>query len=348
MKILFTGDYTSDYNRTNILLKGLKSIPEIEVLEYPIASKKKWNKKEFQGLETTADVIFLPSFTHNSVPFIRKKTKKPIIFDPLISRYLTKVFDYKLVWKYSPRGLKNFLKDLRAFRASDIIIADTQAHKEYFINAFKIVPEKIQVLPIGVNTSDFAAVNLPELDPTKFKIGFYGGFIPLQGVKNIIQAAKILKDNTDLSFELIGTGFEYEEIKNQVKQWGLQNISFLGWVQYENLAAIISQWDICLGIFGTTIKSNLVIPNKIYHYAAMGKAIITKQSPAITEIFCNNNSIVLCSERPEDIADKIIYLFNHSRERNSIGESAKMLISENYNQDKIAEKFVRILKTSFR
>jgi hypothetical protein len=39
MNIVFTGDYSADYNRTNIILKGLQNMPDISVVEYPVKSK---------------------------------------------------------------------------------------------------------------------------------------------------------------------------------------------------------------------------------------------------------------------------------------------------------------------
>lgn len=48
MKLLVTGNYDPTYNRTQILLKGLKNNPNVEVVEYPIASFKKLDKEEFK------------------------------------------------------------------------------------------------------------------------------------------------------------------------------------------------------------------------------------------------------------------------------------------------------------
>jgi len=59
------------------------------------------------------------------------------------------------------------------------------------------------VLPIGVDVTQFKPVNRS----TKpiFSVGFYGGFIPLQGVIHIVEAAQILQTETDIQFNLIGT-----------------------------------------------------------------------------------------------------------------------------------------------
>ncbi|HON53617.1 MAG TPA: glycosyltransferase [Bacteroidales bacterium] len=343
MNIVFTGNYSSEYNRTAIIIEGLKHIPGISIIEYPIQKNNTCDTAKLKTVLNSADVVFLPSFTHNSVQFIRKHTNKPICFDPLISKYLTKVFDYKLVWKYSPRALKNFYKDKRAFSACDFMIADTVAHKSYYARTFKISHERIFVLPVGVNTNDFAPCTTHKHSNNTFTIGFYGGFIPLQGVSNIIDAAHILRQNANVRFELVGNGFEFEAMKKKAATLGLHNITFMGWQPYTDLPAIINSWDICLGIFGNTQKADLVIPNKIYHYAAMQKPIISKHSEAIQELFTHNESILLCSTQPHDIASSITELIENHEKRNTLGIHA-LQVAQQYNHIQTATQFIRILE----
>ena len=342
MKILVTGNYDPEYNRTQILLKGLREKENVTLTEYPISTFKNFDKAEFKKLAEKADFIYLPPFTHESVKRLKKLTNKPIVFDPLISKYLTKVFDYKQVSKYSPRAYKNYLKDKIPLSKSDLIIADTNEHKNYFAKTFKIDPAKIKVLPIGADVTQFKPVN--RAANTIFNVGFYGGFIPLQGTKHIIETAQILQTETDIQFNLIGTGFEWEKMKTLAKELKLTNVNFIGWVAYEELSAKINEFDICLGIFGETPKADLVIPNKIYHYAALKKCIITKDTPAIKELFTNQENIVLTTNNAKAIAEQILTLKSNAAFTNKIASAGHQLLSENYNEHKIAEQFIDILK----
>ena len=341
MKVLVTGNYDPLYNRTQILLKGLKNSAEVEVIEFPITSFKTLDKNKFNQLAQDADFIYLPPFTHESVKKIKKLTNKPIIFDPLISKYLTKVFDYQQVYKYSPRAYKNYLKDKAPLHHCDLILADTEAHKNYFVNTFKINPQKIAVLPIGADVNEFKPTQ--RTNNSIFNVGFYGGFIPLQGVTHIIETAKLLEHKKDIQFNLIGTGFELEKIKKLVNKLHLKNVNFLGWIDYKQLPIAINEFDICLGIFGDTPKTELVIPNKIYHYGAIGKCIITKETEAIKEVFTNDADIVLSSNNPSEIAQHILNLKKNPTAYNKIGDAASSLIHDHYNQNKIAGKFLGFL-----
>jgi glycosyltransferase involved in cell wall biosynthesis len=339
MKILFTGNYDPTYNRTQVILSGLKKRTDVELLERPYANESP-SAEDFRW----ADCVFLPSFTHADVAAVKKKTNKPLIFDPLISKYLTKVYDYKQISPWSPRAYKNFLKDRKPMRAADLLLADTEAHAEYYSRTFKIAKSKIKVLPIGANTGEFFPGNIS--DSSSFKVGFYGGFIPLQGTDVILRAAKLLEHEEDIKFELLGDGFEFKKMLSLLAQLELKNTELPGWVKSTELNARMNSFDLCLGIFGKSEKSNIVIPNKLFHYGAKRIPFITKHSSAIAEVFTNGLDCITCENDAEDLAQNILRLKNDSKLRFKLAEAVFKLVSEQYNEDKIANRFVEILRNS--
>lgn len=343
MVILFVGKYTSDYNRNKIILDGLRKRDDVEIVEYQFKKRKEFDLNKFKELDSKVDFIYCPSFSHKFVRLIQKHATKPVAFDPLISNYLTKVFDYKNVSRWSPRAYRNYLKDKLPFKSVDVLIADTEEHRKYYNKTFGIPLDKIKILPVGANTTEYKPEN-KQPESRDFTVGFYGGFIPLQGVKFIIKAAHILKDENDIKFNLIGTGYQWEEMKQKVKDLNLTNIHFDGWSDPEKLPNKLNPFDVCLGIFGETPKASLVIPNKVYHYAAKGKPIITMESKAIREVFTNNQDIKLVSNTGEAIASAILELKKNTEARNQLGNNARKLIEDSLSEDKIAERLIEILK----
>ena len=339
MKVLVTGNYKQSYNRIRIMLSGLKK-HGIDLIEYNYEKRDSRTSKRLSELSLECDVVFLPSFTHPDVPFVKKNVSKPVVFDPLVSRYLTKVFDRRTVWKYSPRAYKNFLKDKRAFRYSDLIIADTESHKEYYCINFKLDPEKVVVIPVGVDTDMFFPIE-KDAGSEKVIVGFYGTFIPLHGIEKILLAANELKDEKNILFEIYGTGPLFNKIFRKAVTTGTPNVEFKGWVEYDNLNSIINNTDICLGIFGESLKTELVIPNKIYHYAACSKPIITRDTKGIREIFTHGKNIILSSNDPSELASSIHRLASDPDLRNSIGSNAYSLVSGTYNEMIIADKLIK-------
>ena len=340
MRILITGKYEPVYNRNKVLLSGLQK-SGAELTEFPYSERNRSNRRKIRELAEKADLIFLPSFTHLDVPYVRAVSNKPMIFDPLISRYLSKVFDYKAVWRYSPRAYKNYLKDKVSFQLADMITADTQSHKDYYCRKFHIDEDKIFVLPVGVNRDDFFPLETDVAENDVFTVGFYGSFIPLHGLDKIIKAASILREYEKIIFRIYGDGKGFKEIFRIHKSQNLKNLSLEGWARYEDLNSIINSFDLCLGIFGDSLKADLVIPNKIYHYSACGKACLTKASPAIREIFTDKEDILLSPATAENIAENILEYSGKKEELKKIAGASRTKIIAGYNEDKIAGLFLR-------
>ena len=338
MTILFAGKKGFEYNRTKVLIAGLKQLKGVTVLEYEFGTKNESIARELIKRSAEADFVMVPSFRHSDVKFVKKYTQKPIVFDPLISNYLTKVVDYGHYWKAPVK----YVSDFFPMRRSDVLIADTEQHKHYFHRIFRVPQEKIHVVPVGVNTSKFTPQDMPVSD--KYRVGFYGSFNPLQGVEKIIDVANLLRDEKNITFEIIGDGTTFSKVEKRKESYGLSNINFLRWLPYDQLNQEINKFDLCLGIFGNSLKSDMVVPNKIFHYAALGKPIITKDTLAIRDAFRFDSEIVLTSNSPEDIAAKILELKGSSEKSEAIGAAALSRIHKEYHEVAVAERLVKALE----
>lgn len=340
MKILVTGNYEIGYNRTVVILDGLR-MNGAEVIEMNYSNKRNLDISLFKKVAKTCDAIFLPSFTHGDVRFIRKLTKTVLVFDPLISKYLTKVYDYKNIKPYSPRALKNYYKDKIALKNADVVLSDTKSHLDYFASTFKISKNKFEVLPIGYPSSHFFPIEKPLNKITR--IGFYGSFAPLQGIDKIVDAMHLLKNRNDLVFHIIGGGYDYIKVINKIKEYGINNIVLEDRVAYDKLNEKINSFDICLGIFGDSKKAKIVIPNKIYHYMASGKPVITMESPAIKELFTSNENILLCQNNGQGLAGAISYLLENNVKAKLIGDNGFKLVHSNFTEKEIGSRLIEII-----
>lgn len=339
MKILFTGKSDFNYNRVKVIKAGIEQIPGVEIIEYPIIKRKEFDITKLKEIEQKVDFIYIPPFRHRDVSFIKKHTTKPLIFDPLISKYLTKD-DYGQFWKLPFKYLLDFIP----FKKADILLTDTNEHRQYFIKKFKLNAEKVNTLYIGADTRKFFKKEKSESLKPKFIVGFYGSFVPLQGTDKIIEAAYHLKNHEDIHFEIVGAGYTFNRAKKLAKKWNLNNIHFHGNVSYEQLNPLINSFDLCLGIFGDSIKADMVIPNKIYHYASIGKCVLTKNTLGIKELFTDDNNIALCDNNPEIIAQNILALKESPSKITHIGQEAEKLLRSSYNEIEIAQNLITILK----
>jgi len=334
MRVLVTGIYDPSYNRTQIALKGLRQT-NCELIELPLTRLSRQSLAQVRAIN--CDVIYLPSFSHKSVLPVSKSNPAPLVFDPLISRYMTKVFDYKKFGPLHPMAWRTFWSDRQSMRRADVLIADTAAHGSYYVETFGVAKERISVVPVGVDCDEFhppAENAKSERNSRAPLVGFYGSFNPLQGIDVIVRAAKLLPQ---VNFEIIGSGNVGDKVAALVHELNVKNINFCGWVDYSLLPEHIGRYDLCLGIFGDTIKTPLVVPNKIFHYASCARPIITVDSPAVREIFTSGKDLVLVERGASPLANEITRLLASPEERRSLSANARALMVDHYGCKQIGE-----------
>lgn len=340
MKILFAAKDDFSYHRTKVLVEGLRAIDDVELQLLTINERNANFAKKLQIASKDVDFVYIPSFRHKDVHWIKKYSAAPVVFDPLISKYLTKVVDFGHWWK---APIKYFL-DKQALKTADYILADTEAMRKYYMRKYGLNKGNTGVLPIGFIEKDFPAEKRLPKGSDNFIIGFYGSFVPLQGVDVIVKAAHVLRDQNDIQFVIIGSGYVQKEIDRLVDKLNPGNIVFYGWVKYEELAERISEFDLCLGVFGSSLKADLVVPNKVYHYAAMNKCIISKRCEGIQEVFRNLDNIVLCDADEISLANMILEMKNNWEQRVHVARNAGELIRGTYNEIEIAKRFIEELQ----
>lgn len=336
-KILITGQNIDiNYNRTRVLVKGWELLG-YKVMVLNFQEKNKTTSRKIQELSKEASFTFLPSFTHKSVGFVKKHSIAPVVFDPLISKFMTYVLDYKNYSKWNYGGIRTSFRDKSSIGKADFVIFDTIQHQEYFLNKYRLDKAKTGVVYLGCNNQDFYKTT--EESHPGFVVGFVGAFIPLQGVMKILEAAKLLQDYKEIFFEFIGKGHDFMNAKNFVQLNHLSNVRFLDHIQYEKVNEYVNHYDVCLGIFGTSIKTQVVIPNKVFNYASCGKAIITTDTKAIRECFIHEENIYLVDGSPESISKGILAVKENQQLKVKLEKNVHELALRRFDELSTARSF---------
>lgn len=309
------GIYNPAYSRTRVLQKGLIE-NGIQVIPCH-SSKLGWKKsidliKKHWRIRKYYDVM-LVGYPGQRVILLAKilavLSRKPLIFDVFISVYDTRIFDREYHRPGSLRSVYYWLQDWFSCQLSDIILLDTYAHIDFFVNTFHVPKNKFRRILVGSDESVIRPKEPPRTEK-KFLVHFHGTFIPLQGIQYIIQAAKILEPE-EIHFNLVGKGQTYHDVLQTAEDLDVKNVTFMDPVPYNNLAHLMNNANLCLGIFGDTNKAGRVIPNKVYEALAANRPCLTGDTPAIRELFTDRENILLCRVAdPEDLAKKILEIKN--------------------------------------
>ena len=160
--------------------------------------------------------------------------------------------------------------DAAAVRASDVVLVDTEEHRQL------LPPDRRRdgvVVPVGVTSTWQAPAPQPRSDDAPVRVLFYGLYTPLQGTPVIGQALRLLGDDPDLRVTMVGRGQDHAATRRAAGP--LAGVQWIDWVPPAALPALAAEHDVCLGIFGTADKALRVVPNKVFQGAAAGCAIVT-------------------------------------------------------------------------
>jgi glycosyltransferase involved in cell wall biosynthesis len=298
IRVCFFPGRESSYARSRVLLKGLC---EAGLIVHDCSSSKKGFQRYFSSFakflkfEKDSDVIVVGFFGQLLVPVVRLWTRRKIIFDTYLSAYQTLAFDRKVI---RPKGLQaaviRFLEKLSC-QLADACLLDTEQHIEYFVREYHLDRGKFHRSFVGAEHSEAvcSATQRPD-DPI---IHFHGEFQALHGAKFIVEAAKLLPQ---IKFRMIGSGRELDVCVNYCRTIKADNVEFIPSVPFETLQQYIKEATVCLGIFGETQKTQLVIPIKVYEALAVGKPVITADTPAIRELLTHGKDVFLCNTASSD------------------------------------------------
>lgn len=238
--------------------------------------------------------------------FVSKKTKKKIYIDFFISLYDTLILDRKSFHQNSVNAKIFYFFDKQLLKCFKQILVDTQANAKRFAEMFKIDYANFQVLFVGSNNLVINRVfEFRKKNDGFIHLGWVGAIIPLHGIDEIIKCAEIVK-NENIKFHIIGNGpnNELKQIENTINFLGLNNVVLYNELDFEKTMDVLSNCDICLGIFGKSDKAKSVIPFKLFDYLYLNKPIITQYSDAVLEI-SEFEQINMVKNSASAIADQI-------------------------------------------
>ena len=349
-EIVFFGGYDPDYPRNAIIRKGLArhgvSVRSCRadgsrraIFRYPFLLAR-----FIATCLGRRSPLFVPDFRHKDVPLawmLSRLPRRKLIFDPLVSRYETRVLDRGDAAEGSVQAQHNWNIDRVTMRMSDMVLADTGAHAAFYVKEFDVDEKKVHTLYLGYDDTVFGP--LPARDPDGlFRVLFYGSFLPLHGTDVIVEAARML--DSGFRFRIVGSGQTMADFRKRADGIDDGRIELSGNVPEKELPVLISGADAVLGVFGTTPKTGMVIPNKVYQAMACGRPVVTADTPAVREVFTPGKHLICVP--PGDAAALALQLRRLKDEKeyaSSVSEEGGMLVRKEFNPEKVASRLLGFL-----
>ncbi len=169
--------------------------------------------------------------------------------------------------------------ELFLYRRSSVVVALTNAFKKNLIER-GINGDKIAVVINGVDLPRYAPQDRDKplaeewgLED-KFVVGYVGTHGTAHGLENVIEAAALLKDRTELIFLFAGPGAAREKLIQVARNRKLTNVVFIPSQPKDRMPAVWSLCDVALVHLKDTQVFAEVIPSKIFEAMGMGLPIL--------------------------------------------------------------------------
>lgn len=349
--VLWWGKYDSNYSRNRIMWYAFDRLGWTIRTFQPRNTKWGYVEARLRRILPT-DILFVPCFCQKDIDSALRYGRChniPVLIDPLISLYDSRVFERKTISPNSRKARQLLKWEFSAFSRADGVIADTEAHGRYYSEMLGVDRKKIHIIPVGAEESLFYPEKAEKDINQPVRVLFYGSFLPLHGVEVIADAILCYQGPSIDWYLLGGTGAQRQAECVQALS-GLDNVTFEQNIPYEKLPRRIHQADILLGVFGSSEKTKRVIPNKVYQSIACGKPVITCDAPYPDDLVNGWDSGVLRipAGNPQKLADMAAQLASEPNELKKMGKNARKTYEKYFRNEIIINALASALNNTLR
>ena len=237
------------------------------------------------------------------------------------------------------------------YHQADHIITVTKSFKSELIGR-GVAPKKIDVVLNGVDLSLYAPASTKDLELTsrygldgKFVVGYVGTHGLAHALEYVLEAAKLVRDDTSIVFLFAGGGAYKKTLENLIDQAGLDNIVSISRQSKDVMSRIWSLCDVAVISLNNSPLFKTVIPSKIFEAMGMGlPMIISVPDGEATDIIkMYNCGIQVVPETPQEIASAVTVLFTDKKLTKEYAQNS-VIAASNFERANLAKKFIEILK----
>lgn len=325
------GHYSPTYARNRQVQESLASLGCLVVpvqSDGPIISR--WPRLAREARGHTFDALWVAFLGYSDVPLawvLSRWRRVPLVFDAFVLLHDTFVTDRGTVHRRSPTALFLRALEITACHLADVVVIDTVDHAERLAHRTRLDLRKIHVLHVGSQYEE-PCVDPPPVVP--FTVAFCGSFMPLHGVDVIVRAAALLAPEPAIRLVLVGDGQTKAEAVALAASLGCENVTFLEPRHDDALRGVLCDAALLLGVFGTSAKAQVVVPNKVVDALALGRPVITAGTPAIERLLDASQIRTVPPGDPRALADAILELFSDPDARHGLARAGRRGYEERF------------------
>jgi glycosyltransferase involved in cell wall biosynthesis len=183
-----------------------------------------------------------------------------------------------------------------------------------------------------------------------FSVMFAGNIGAAQAVGVMLEAASLLKDQTDIQFVVLGDGSSREWMLKEARQRELTNLHLPGRFSAETMPGFMQKASALLVTLTDQPIFAATVPNKVQAYLAAGRPIIACLNGEGARLVVEAGAgLATPAEDARALADTILRLYGMSSgEREKMGENGRRYYQEHFNHDHLVDQLIGHFQTVLR
>jgi colanic acid biosynthesis glycosyl transferase WcaI len=236
------------------------------------------------------------------------------------------------------------------YRNADRVVCICQGFVEK-LTVRGIAPEKLVLIPLWGDTqqvypiagaTEFRRAN--QLTGQQFLAMYTGNMGKKQDLLNVVRAAELSKDVTDLVWLLVGQGEERSLIEEAIDQRGLKNLRLLPLQPAVGLAEMYSSADVLLLNQKAAVVDS-VIPSKLLTYMAAGRTVLAAVSVKsetaryVERALCG---LIVAPEDPQALLEAVLSMRADPVLRGRLGANGRAYVLQHFTKEKVLQEYDRL------
>lgn len=260
-----------------------------------------------------------------------RRHARPVVFNAMVSLYDTFVEDRERFrdGSFAAKALRRL--DRAAFRAADLVVADTEANAGFMRGLAAL--DEVAVCYLGAEERLFRRGWKRR---EEFHVLFVGKPAPLHGLDLILEAARRLPQ---VPFRVVGAGQVTHLLDSRPP-----NVEHIPWVEYERVAEEYARAGCALGVFGASGKAQRVIPHKTFQALAVGTPVITADTVAARELLVDGRDSLLVERSADALSQAILALRDDAGLAERIGQGGRATFERDASEAVLGERWCEVIR----
>jgi colanic acid biosynthesis glycosyl transferase WcaI len=243
----------------------------------------------------------------------------------------------------------------KAYRSVDHTVVITDYLKQKLVD-YGVQATKITNVGLAVDTNTFnpfksiSDPNAIEIrrHEDRFIVLYSGSFGQMYNFNPLLEAAKsIQKINTKIRFVIRGDGDQRQQIAEKIKEFGLQNVTFLGPVpNTDQIISFINIASVCVIPIRDSRNIDMTYPSKLFEFWSCQRPVICSSKGETANLINRAKAgIAILPDDSTALTEAIMYLFNNPDLAKQMGINGRRLVEKEFSYRNVAERLTHVIQT---